>query len=166
MTSATVNVRLGAAGLAVATAAAFSPVIAQADSFAMTPSLVPSSAVLTWGYDQLDSALLAQISSAAADSPTAAVEVDPTAGPVVTLIQYLLDGIATGIATIIRGTVVIGATITYVSLAFTGGVLTTIGNILPGPLGEVATYFGTATTDVANDIAQRFRVGPYSTASA
>jgi len=165
MTTA-VKARLGAAGLAVATAAAFSPIAAHADNFALAPSLIPSTAVLTWGSDPLDSTILAMINEAAAASPTAAVDVSPTAGPVVTLIDYLVNGIATGIAAIIRGTVVIGATITYVSLAFTGGVLTTIGNILPGPLGEVATYFGTATTNVANDIAQRFRVGPYSTATA
>lgn len=164
MSTATVKLRLGAAGLAVATAAAVSPVIAQADSFALAPSLVSSPTVLTWGYDQIDPQLLAMINNAAA--PTAAVEVDPTAGPVVTLIQYLVDGIATGIATIIQGTITIAATVTYVSLAFTGGVLTTIGNILPGPLGDLSTYFGTATTNVANDVAQRFNVGPYSTSTA
>lgn len=156
---------MGAAGLAVVTAAAISPLnpaVARADLFALTPSLVPSASVLTWGYDQLDSQLLAQINNAAA-APTAAVNASPTAGPVVTLIRYLVNGIATGIATIVRGTVIVAATIAYVSLAFTGGVLTTIGNILPGPLGQVATYFGTASTNVANDIAQRFRVGPYGT---
>jgi hypothetical protein len=161
MSTATVKLRLGAAGLAVATAAAVTPVIAQADPFALTPSLVPSTTVLTWGSAELDPQLLALINNTAA--PTAAA--DPTAGPVVTLIQYLVNGIATGIAAIIQGTVTIAATITYVSLAFTGGVLTTIGNILPGPLGDLSSYFGTAATNVANDVAQRFNVGPYSTST-
>ena len=117
--------------------------------------------VLTWGSDDLDPALLAQLN----DNPRAAA-VAAAPGPIAQLVQYLVQGIAEGISGIVRGTVVIVGTTAYVGLAFTGGVITTVGDILPGPIGNLVTNIGEATTNVANTVAEALRVGPYGTVSA
>lgn len=163
MTTASAKIQFGAAGLAVAAVAAFTPMVAQADSFALAPSLPAPAQVLTWGTDDLDPVLLAQINDAA---PAASATANATAGPIATLIQELVQGIALGVKGIVRGTVVIVGTTAYVGLAFTGGVFTTVGNILPGPIGNLATNIGTGFNNAANNLAEAIHVGPYGTVTA
>ena len=158
MTTSTAKVQLAAAGLAVATAAAFTPLIAQADSFKLDTPLATPAQVLTWGSDDLDPLLLAQLN----DAPSAAAV---TAGPIATLIQELVQGIALGIQGVVRGTVVIVGTTTWATLAFTGGVITAVGDILPGPLGNLLVNVGDGVSTVANNVAEALRVGPYGTAA-
>ncbi|MFM8599799.1 MAG: hypothetical protein ACKOB8_12465 [Mycobacterium sp.] len=154
--NAAVNkLQIGTAAVPLPAAAANTPVAAQADKFALAPSLSNAGPVLTWGYDQLDAALIAQQN----DGPrAAAVGATPAE-----LLQYLVQGIADGIAGIVRGTVVIVGTTAYVAIAFTGGLITTVGNFLPGPVGDALVNFGTAVDNVANAVAEALRVGPYAT---
>ena len=158
MTTASAKLQLGVAGVALATAAAITPVVAPISYAA--PSLPAPAQVLVWGSDDLDPALLAQIN----DAPQAAVVADAAApGPIAQLIIYTVQGIAKGIQGVARGTVVIGGTVVYASLAFTGGVITAVGNVLPGPVGNLFTNVGEATTRVANNIAEAIHIGPYGT---
>jgi hypothetical protein len=158
MTTATAKVQLAAAGLAVATAAAFTPLIAQADTFSLAPEFDTSAQVLIWGSDDLDPALLAQLNEAAAPSAAAV-----TATPIADLIRSLVQSIGLAVQGVVRGTTVVVGTTVYATLAFTGGVLTTVGNILPGPIGNVFTNVGDATTNAAIEVARALRVGPYGT---
>ena len=160
MNAISAKFQAGTAALAVAAAASLTPVIAQADSFALDTQLASPAQVLTWGSDDLDPTLLAQLNDAKAAAPAGAAV---TAGPIQTLLQYLVQGIATGVRGIVRGTVVIVGTTAYVGLAFTGGVITAVGNILPGPIGNIITNVGQATTNVANALAEAIHVGPYGT---
>lgn len=160
MTTASAKVQLAAAGLAVATAAALTPVIAQADTFKLAPEFDSSAQVLIWGSDDLEPALLAQLNEAA--SPSAAAV---SATPIADLIRSLVQSIGLAVQGVVRGTTVVVGTTVYASLAFTGGVLTTVGNILPGPIGTVFTNVGDATTNAAIAVAEALRVGPYGTAT-
>lgn len=160
MTTATAKVQLAAAGLAVVTAAALTPVIAQADTFSLAPEFDTSAQVLIWGSDDLEPALLAQLNEAAAPSAAAV-----SATPVADLIRSLLQGIALATQGVVRGTTVVVGTTVYVGLAFTGGVLTFVGDILPGPVGNIFTNLGDTIDKAANTIAEALRVGPYGTAT-
>lgn len=87
------------------------------------------------------------------------------------LIGYLVQGIADGIneigqavQSIVRAGVDIVGTTVYVAVAFTGGVITAVGNFLPGPIGNVITQVGNVVNNVSNAIAEALRVGPYATA--
>lgn len=152
--------QVGTAAIALAAAVSLTPVLANANPvLPQAPSMAPIASVLTFGYDQLDSAILAQENN----DKTAAVpgaSAVPTPGE---LLQYLVQGIATGISDITRGVVVIGGTAVYVTVAFTGGLITTVGNFLPGPLGDFFVNIGTGVENVANTIAEALRVGPYAT---
>ena len=86
------------------------------------------------------------------------------------LIGYLVQGIADGIneigqaiQSIVRAGVDIVGTTVYVAVAFTGGVSTTVGDFLPGPIGNVITQVGNVVNNVSNAIAEALRVGPYAT---
>lgn len=159
--SISVNKRqLGTAVVALTAAATITPVIAPMVSHAAPPSLVSSAPVLTWGFDALDTALLARENN---NGPQAAV-VGEAPSPA-QLLQYLVQGIADGMAGIARGVVVIGGTIVYAAIAFTGGLITTIGNFLPGPIGDIVVGLGNTVNTVANVIAEALRVGPYATLS-
>jgi len=152
--------QVGTAAIALAAAVSLTPVLANANpALPQAPSLAPVASVLTFGYDQLDSAILAQENN----DKTAAVpgaSAVPTPGE---LLQYLVQGIGTGISDITRGVVVIGGTAVYVTVAFTGGLITTVGNFLPGPIGDFFVNVGTGVENVANTIAEALRVGPYAT---
>lgn len=79
------------------------------------------------------------------------------------LLEYLVQGIAAGIAGIARGAVVVVGTTVYVSVAFTGGLIMAVGDSLPGPVGDYVVDFGSAVLNLANVIAEVLRVGPYGT---
>lgn len=154
--------QVGTAAIALAAAVSLTPVLANANpTLPQAPSLATAASVLTFGYDQLDAAILAQQN----DDKTAAV---PGASAVPTpaeLLGYLVQGIADGIQGIIRGGVVIVGTTAYVAIAFTGGLITTVGNFLPGPIGDFIVGVGTGVENVANTVAQALRVGPYATST-
>ena len=164
MSTASAKLQLGAAALAVATAAAITPMVAPV-SFA-APDIESPAQVLVWGSDDLDPALLAQLNDAPAAAAVGVTANAATPGPIAQLIIYTVQGIAQGIQGVVRGTVVIGGTVVYSTLAFTGGVITAVGNVLPGPIGNLLTNVGTATTNVANAVAQAIHIGPYGTVSA
>ena len=145
------KVQISSAALAIASAAAITPVIAPAISQA-APA-VTAAPVLTWGFDQLDSALIAADNDSNGPAAAAAVAAYPTP---VELLQYLVQGIARGLELVI-GTPV------YTAVAFTGGLFTFAGDLLPGPLGDFFVSIGTTVDNVANTIAQALRVGPYAT---
>lgn len=158
-----------------------SPVVAQA---APAATAAP---VLTWGEDELDAALVIEPTVIVPtptptpggndDSPTGAAAaapwvnywpgnaVGPAPGPA-ELIQVLVQAIADGIAGIVQGAVAIVGTTAYVAIAFTGGVITAVGDFLPGPLGQVLVNMATSVNNVANTVAEVLRVGPYATSTA
>lgn len=154
------KMHLGAAAVALTAAATITPVVAPIVSQAAPPSVASSAPVLTWGFDALDPGLLARMND---NGPRAAVVGEsPTPAQ---LLQMMIQGIATGISDIARGAVVVVGTAAYVAIAFTGGIITTIGNFLPGPIGDFVSNLGTAVNNVANVIAEALRVGPYATSS-
>ncbi|MCW1960062.1 MAG: hypothetical protein KIH64_016255 [Mycobacterium sp.] len=161
MTTASAKLQLGVATMAVAAAAAIAPVVAPISHAA--PSIPAPAQVLVWGSDDLDPALLAQLNDAPEAAAVGVTANAATPGPIAQLIIYTVQGIAKGIQGVARGTVVVGGTVVYASLAFTGGVLTTVGNVLPGPIGNVFTNIGEATTQVANNVAEAIHIGPYGT---
>jgi len=146
------KVQISSAALAIASAAAITPVIAPAISQA-APA-VTAAPVLTWGFDQLDSALIAADNDN--NGPAAAAAAVAAYPTPVELLQYLVQGIARGLELVI-GTPV------YTAVAFTGGLFTFAGDLLPGPLGDFFVSIGTTVDNVANTIAQALRVGPYAT---
>jgi hypothetical protein len=75
------------------------------------------------------------------------------------LLQELIRGIAGGVQGILRESVVIVGTPTNAATAFMGGVITTVGNFLPGPLGNLLVNPG---TNLTNAIAEALRAGPYA----
>lgn len=147
------RIQVSAAVLAVAATTAITPVIIPAVSQA-APTLT-AAPVLTWGFDQLDAALIAADNKDGGSA--AATAVTPSAGATATpptaqeLLQYLVSGVA-------RGLVITIGTPVYVAVAFTGLVFTTVGNFLPflAPIGSTINNF-------ANSIAVALRVGPYGT---
>lgn len=152
--------QVGTAVLALATAAAVTPVVAPVVSHAAP--LVTAAPVLTWGFDQLDAALIAADNDNGSAASTSAVPganvVGATPTPV-ELLQYLVQGIARGVELVV-GTPV------YVAIAFTGLVITTVGGFLPGPIGDFVVGVGTTVNNVANSVAAALRVGPYGTSTA
>ena len=161
MSTTTAKMQLGAAGLALAAVASFAPIVAQADSFATAPPLRAASAV-TWGYDELDTALLARLNGAA-EAAAVGAQASPEQ-----LTEYLIDGIRTGILEIARGTTVIVGTTTYVALAFTGGVFSYVGDVLTNlPIigqfaGQALINVGNFFDEIATGVAKATRVGPYT----
>lgn len=153
------KLQAGTAALAIAAAATITPVVVS-HAAPLAPAAVRSAPVLTWGFDALDTALLARENNG---PQAAAVGEAPTPAQ---LLQYLVQGVADGIAGIARGVVVIGGTVAYVAVAFTGGLITTIGSFLPGPIGDLVVGFGNTVSNVANVIAESLRVGPYATSTA
>lgn len=155
--------QVGTAAIALAAAVSLTPVLANANpALPQAPALAPVASVLTFGYDQLDSAILAQANNGNSTAAVPGASAVPTPGE---LLQYLVQGIATGISDITRGVVVIGGTAVYVTVAFTGGLITTVGNFLPGPLGAFFVNVGTGVENAANAIAEALRVGPYATST-
>lgn len=159
------QIQMSTAALVTAAAVGLTPVLANAHpTLPQAPSLAPIASVLTWGFNELDTAQLALDNdgnpAAAAVPGASAVGASPGQ-----LLQYLVQGIADGIAGIVRGAVVIAGTITYVALAFTGGLITTVGGFLPGPLGDFFVNVGTGFNNVANAVAEALRVGPYATST-
>lgn len=157
------KLQAGTAALAIATAAAITPVVSQAAPLA--PVAVRSGPVLTWGFDALDAGLIARDNKngpQAAASANANVNAAPSPGQ---LLQYLVQGVAQGISGIARGVVVIGGTVAYVGVAFTGGLITALGNLLPGPIGDLLVNVGTTVSNIANAIAEAIHIGPYATSS-
>ena len=146
---------------------------------------------LIWGFDEVPAALVpapspapapipgnnkpapaAAAPAAAAPAAAAAVGGNAVVGSAVgaaptpaQLLQYLVQGIATGVQGIARGATVIVGTTAYVAIAFTGGIITTVGNFLPGPVGNFLVGVGTSVNNVANTVAQALRVGPYATSA-
>ena len=158
----------GAAAVAVATAAAITPVISHAAPMGpLAPVTARTGPVLTWGFDAVDPGLLARVNRVAprgeaGANANATVTAGPTPGQ---LIRTLIQGIATGIQGVVRGVTVIVGTAAYVGLAFTGGVISAVGSILPGPLGTLLVGAGNAVNNIANALAEAIHVGPYATAS-
>lgn len=152
MITASAKVQFAAAGLAVATAITFSPVAAQANPFPIAPALTLGSG-LVWGYDPVDTDVLARENPAAASASIVGAAPTPAE-----LLQYLVTGIARGIELTV-------GTPFYVAIAFTGGLITTLGGFLPGPLGAFVTGLGDTVNNIANSIAVALRVGPYATSS-
>lgn len=153
----------GTAVLAVTTVVMITPVVAPAASHAAP--LVPTAApVLTWGSDDVEAALAngdnprnkQSLAAGAATPGGKAVGAAPTPFE---LLQELVQGIARAFE------VVIGTTV-YIAIAFTGGVITAVGDFLPGPVGDVIASLGNSVTNVANAIAEAIHVGPYSTSVA
>lgn len=164
------KVQVGAAALAVVAAAAITPVMVPMVSHAAP--LVSAAPVLTWGFDEVDAALIIgdndNKDTGAAVAPSAAVIGGSAVGASQTpieLIGYLIQGIADGISDIARAVVDIAGTTVYVAIAFTGGVITTVGDFLPGPVGNLLVNVGTTVNNVANAVAEALKVGPYATAT-
>lgn len=153
--------QVNTAALALAAAVTVTPaVVAPMVSQAAPPALSSASSVLTWGFDALDSALIARDNN----KPSAAAVGDAPPTPA-QLLQYLVQGIATGISDVARGVTVIAGTAVYTALAFTGGLITTVGGFLPGPIGDFIAGIGNAFINTANVIAQAIHVGPYATSA-
>lgn len=147
------RIQVSAAAMAVAATTALAPVIVPTVSHAAP--ILTAAPVLTWGYDQLDAALIATDN----DNGSAATTVTPGASAVgatptpAELLQYLVTGIA-------RGVVDIVGTPVYVAVAFTGLVFTTVGTFIP-----FLAPVGAAINNAANSIAAALRVGPYGTSA-
>lgn len=159
--------QISTAAVAIAAAAAITPVVAPVVSHAAP--LLTAAPVLTWGFDEVDAALIFGDNDGGQNAAASAVPGADVASPAPSpaqLLQYLVQGIADGIAGIVRGAVVIGGTITYVAIAFTGGLITTVGNFLPGPVGDFFVGVGDSVNNVANAVAEALRVGPYATSTA
>lgn len=184
--------QLGITTLAVAAAATITPMVAPAVSQAAPLPSAPLPAApapgaapqLIWGFDEVPAALVPAPSPAPAPAPApipgnnkpapaaAAVGGNAVVGSAVgaaptpaQLLQYLVQGIATGVQGIVRGGVVIVGTTAYVAIAFTGGVITTVGNFLPGPVGDFIVGLGNSVNNAANTVAAALRVGPYATSA-
>lgn len=139
------NFKVGAAALAVATAATFTPQVAQAaPTIASIPEAIGSGASLLVEPVAINAAATSNCEGANFE-----------------LGCYAVEGAAAGTAAFVRGAVIIIGTIAYVIVQGTGAILKVVGSVLPGPIGDVFDSAGDGVLVLANDIAKIFRVGPY-----
>ena len=150
--------QLTTATVAVVAATTLTPMVAQA-----TPSLGP------WIQGIGDSASLvvdpvvvpnSSFKSAAA---VAAADGDSCSGVRLEGICYLVEGFVKAGQAIIDSTLYVVGSVTYVLIDSTGELFQIVGDVLPGPLGDIFVNVGEGISTVANELAEAIHVGPYST---
>ncbi|OYN76947.1 hypothetical protein [Mycolicibacterium sphagni] len=149
-----------AAGAAViATAVAVTPAIAHA-----APSLTPFAEGLGNSAELLiDPVVIVPTSSS---NKTAAASVTANAAPTpAEIIKTFIAGLSTATQNAIKAGSQFVGTFAYAGLAFTGLVFTTVGEIVPGPIGDAFKNVGTGLNNAANNVAKVVKIGPYSTSA-
>lgn len=147
------RLQISTAALAVATAAAFTPVVAHAG-----PSLAPFAENVGSAASLVIDPVVVPSGNASASDVT-----DPCVTANFKLGCYAVQGAIAGTQSIVRGVVVFVGTTAYVLVAATGELLKAVGNILPGPVGDFFTNVGDGVSAFANNIAESLHVGPYQT---
>ena len=163
--SVTVTKLQATAGAAIlATAAVFTPAVAQA-----TPNLAPFSQGLG---EEAQAAIAPVIIVAPSSNDTGTVatpgsnkKVTANATPPAQVIQIFISGFVDAGRSAIQAGVQYFGTFVYGGLAFTGLAFSLAGQVLPGPIGDAFSNIGAGFDNAATNVAKAIKIGPYSTSS-
>ncbi|MCV7177498.1 hypothetical protein [Mycolicibacterium sphagni] len=149
-----------AAGAAViATAVAVTPTIAHA-----APSLAPFADGIGNSAELLVDPVV--IVATPGSHKTASASVTASTAPTAAeIIKTFIAGLSTATQNAIKAGSQLVGTFAYAGLAFTGLVFTTVGDIVPGPIGGALKNAGTGFNNAANNVAKVVKIGPYSTSA-
>lgn len=150
--------QLTTATMAVVAAATLTPMVAQANpGFGSLVEGIGDSASLV-----VDPVVVPNSSFKSAAS-VAAADADSCAGARLEGFCYLVEGFVTAGRAIVDSTLYVVGSVTYVLIDSTGELFQIVGDVLPGPLGNIFVNVGEGISTVANEFAQAIHVGPYST---
>ncbi len=148
--------QVGTAALAIATAATITPVAAHA-----APSLVSFAEGIGNSAEQLlQPVVVARPIPQAAASANASTPVCDTE-TIACALRLAVQGIASGAESVVVGLVQAGGAVVWVTLAITAGVVTAIGDALPGPLGDFISQIGATIKEGADAVAKATGNGAY-----
>jgi hypothetical protein len=149
--------QVGVAAMAIATAATVTPVMAQA---------APNAVTFAEGIGSSVDQYIQPVIDVSPRSSVAAV----TAAPVCTttdigcVLGQALQGVGQGLNQVVVAFTTAAGTVVYATLSIAGGIITTVGAALPGPIGAAISAVGQAFLTGAESVAKTVHIGPYSTA--